>query len=201
LALQNDGSYVILSKLNTQYCLGVRGDVPANESNVILTRTQAGAVSQRFYIAPITQVLQNGTYTMSPLSASYRVIDIRGGTTDNLTPAILYSPNNGMNQRMIITFQQDSGYYVIAIAHSGKVLDVTGLNRTPGTAVIQYQSNGGYNQLWDISVASDGSYIIRSACNDLSLDVFAEGTDNLTPIIVWPYHGRANQRWRLIRVQ
>jgi hypothetical protein len=99
---------------------------------------------------------------------------------------------------MTFTYQPDSGYYYITISHSGMVLDVNGLGRAPGTTVIQYPRNGGFNQLWDISIAADGSYIIRSACNDLALDIYQERTENGTPIIVWVYHGNANQRWRLI---
>ena len=197
--IQNsNGSYAVASKQNSQYCLEVKGGVAANSSLIVLANMRSNAVSQQFYITKCVPVVSNGTYTMSSLIALDKVLDINNASQSPGAPAIIYTPNRGFNQRMTFTYQPDSGYYYITISHSGMVLDVNGLGRAPGTTVIQYPRNGGFNQLWDISVAADGSYIIRSACNDLALDIYQERTENCTPIIVWVYHGNANQRWRLI---
>jgi len=196
LVPQSDGSYVIVSKLNNQFCLDIKGGRATNSSIIVLSRIKNDSLSQRFYINTISPSASNGTYTISPLNALNRVLDIKGATQNNAETAILFSPNGGLNQCLTFTFQPENGYYYITLGHSAMVLDVYNLGKTPGTAVIQYPKNGGYNQLWDLRKEADGNYSIRSACNGLALDVYGERTDNLAPLIVWTFHGRPNQRWK-----
>ena len=195
--MQGDGSYLIVSKADDRFCLEVKGGSAQDNSLIVLARIRPNAVSQRFFFVELSPVIANGTYTICSQIAQLKAIDITSVSQSNLAKAIVYSLNGGLNQSMTFTYVPENGYYYITAAHSGKVLDVEKLGSDPGTAVIQYAMNGGYNQLWDVRATAAGIYSIRSACNDLSLDLYQERTADLTPIIVWTHHGRGNQQWRL----
>ncbi|HJQ22669.1 MAG TPA: RICIN domain-containing protein [Blastocatellia bacterium] len=77
--------------------------------------------------------------------------------------------------------------------HSGKCLTVTG---GKGTRVQQADCDGSRRQQWRFDpTETKGVYYIVAKLNELVLDVAGEGQANGAPIILWEWHGRANQRW------
>jgi hypothetical protein len=75
------------------------------------------------------------------------VLDVYGGSIDDLAPAIQYPWHGGENQLWAIEPASD-GYLRIVARHSGKALDVAGGSLDDGTSVIQYSVHGGANQQW-----------------------------------------------------
>jgi len=117
--------------------------------------------------------------------ASGRVLDISESTHgENL---IIYDQHGGDNQlwRLNENGQLES--------KTGLVADITE-NGGSGTNVIGWPSNDQPHQQWYF--ANDCCY--SQSDNNLVLDIFEGGTDNDTPVIVYPYHGGPNQVWRFV---
>jgi alpha-galactosidase len=69
------------------------------------------------------------------------------------------------------------------------------VGNSPGDKVIQTYPSNNVLQRWKLH--EDGT--IRLVHSNLCLDVSGESASSGTKIIVWPFHGKANQRWRLIQ--
>jgi beta-N-acetylglucosaminidase len=193
-----DGSYVIVSKLNTALCLDVFGGGTASGTPLILWDKGQNKPNQQFVLTPIAaQVVPNGTYTVRAASGS-TLLDIRGSSSATGTPALTYTPTNDYNQRFTFSYDAATGYYTILAVHSAQLLDVEGNSLASGAAVIQWSATGGFNQKWSVERdAQSGNLVICAANSGQALDVFGGSSSSGASIIVWPYHGKTNQQWVL----
>jgi beta-N-acetylglucosaminidase len=191
----SDGSYAIVSKLNENFCLDLSGAKTTDGTNLVLYRRDNNRSSQRFMINNAGSAEWNGSYTIQSV-ASGKLLDISSSSLTDGNPAISYKATNGLNQRFVFTYNQQTGYYTITAAHSNKVLDVKGATYFGEGSVIQYSNTGGFNQQWHIQATSGGVYIY-AAHSGQSLDLLGGYDTDGAPVITWDFHGRANQQWRL----
>ncbi|MDR1183499.1 MAG: RICIN domain-containing protein, partial [Coriobacteriales bacterium] len=195
LILNSDGSYTFLSKLNENFCLDLADARTTDGTNLVLYRRDNNRSSQRFMINNAGSAKWNGSYTIQSVSSG-KLLDISSSSLTDGNPAISYKATNGLNQRFVFTYNQQTGYYTITAAHSNKMLDVKGATHFGEGSVIQYSSTGGFNQQWHIQETSDGVYIY-AAHSGQSLDLWGGSGADGTPVITWDFHGRANQQWKL----
>jgi nucleoid-associated protein YgaU len=131
---------------------------------------------------------------------SGKVLDVKGGSTDNGADIIQYHSTGADNQLWQFV-PASGGYYQITSKHSGKVLDVKGGSTQDGAQVVQYQPTGGDNQLWNfVSVGGDYYQIVAKHSARL-LDV--KGVSRDDGALVTQYHatGADNQLWKLVPSQ
>lgn len=131
---------------------------------------------------------------------SGKVLDVKGGSTDNGADIIQYHATGADNQ-LWQPVPASGGYYQITSKHSGKVLDVKGGSTEDGAQVVQYQPTGGDNQLWNfVSVGGDYYQIVAKHSARL-LDV--KGVSRDDGALVTQYHatGADNQLWKLVPSQ
>ena len=147
----------------------------------------------------ITDITEGDYFIGSALPDRY--LDIPGGSHQDETQAITWSPTNGSNQLYHIAPLGD-GSYIITSKNSGKALDVpTGATHN-GNAVIQYSVNRGPNQRWYFYRSPEGYVFIISALADgrsVALDVTSGNMALGTKMEIWQYNGGRNQAFRLMQ--
>ena len=147
----------------------------------------------------ITDITEGDYFIGSALPDRY--LDIPGGSHQDETQAITWSPTNGSNQLYHIEPIGD-GSYIITSKNSGKALDVpTGATHN-GNAVIQYSVNRGPNQRWYFYRSPEGYVFIISALADgrsVALDVTSGDMALGTKMEIWQYNGGRNQAFRLMQ--
>ncbi|MEG1603505.1 MAG: RICIN domain-containing protein [Cloacibacillus sp.] len=94
-----------------------------------------------------------------------------------------------------------SGRYMIRQAQSSLVMTGAWLpNKTygQGSPVIIFQNENNKNwRYWRIEPLAGGEYRVMWRDTNLALDLARGERANGVEILLWPWHGRANQRWRI----
>ena len=116
--------------------------------------------AQAFALAPTTDTLPNGTYTLTVANTSL-AIDVANASYASGANVQVFQSNNSGAQKWNVTRNAD-GTYTIVNAASGKALDVAGGSAYSGANVQQYQPNGSAAQRWSITFDA-GGYKIASA--------------------------------------
>ena len=119
-----------------------------------------GSPAQAFALAPTTDTLPNGTYTLTVANTSL-AIDVANASYASGANVQVFQSNNSGAQKWNVTRNAD-GTYTIVNAASGKALDVAGGSAYSGANVQQYQPNGSAAQRWSITFDA-GGYKIASA--------------------------------------
>ena len=147
-----------------------------------------------------TQLIKDGTYTLSPKHASNMCLDINGASKNDGANAQIYKANGSNAQKFKIK-HLGNDYYSITCVASGKALDVKGASTKKGTNVQQWTKNDTKAQKWKIKSTGNGYYCLLPATNEkLCLDVTGSGTKNKTNVLVWTYNNQNNQNWKLTKV-
>ena len=147
-----------------------------------------------------TQLIKDGTYTLSPKHASNMCLDINGASKDDGANAQIYKANGSNAQKFKIK-HLGNDYYSITCVASGKALDVKGASSEKGTNVQQWTKNDTKAQKWKIKSTGNGYYCLLPATNEkLCLDVTGSGTKDKTNVLVWTYNNQNNQNWKLTKV-
>lgn len=135
--------YIMVSALDESYIMDVEGDTGniANNTNVRLWADTANNQYNCFDVIP----LSNGYYKFVH-TASGKVLDLRGGTTDNRSSISLHNDIGSAAQQWAIT-KNGSGYTIWARC-SGKVIDMEGWEAKNGVDIFQYFYTGGEIQTW-----------------------------------------------------
>jgi uncharacterized protein YycO len=192
-----DGSSMVsvAPKLNPSLRLNVLRASTADNVALELQTASEASQSQVFRINQQAQVIANGTYT---IEASYvnKVLYTAGGRTTLGSRLQLWTPSDASMQKFRITYDAQTGYYLIDNPQSKRVLDVRLGSRVRGAAVQLWTSNNTYAQRWVIE--KDGSgYRIYAAHSGLALDAANTGTANGTLIRTWTPNGTSAQLWKL----
>lgn len=116
--------------------------------------------AQAFALAPTTDTLPNGTYTLTVANTNL-AIDVANASYASGANVQVFQSNNSGAQKWNVTRNAD-GTYTIVNAASGKALDVAGGSAYSGANVQQYQPNGSAAQRWIITFDA-GGYKIASA--------------------------------------
>jgi beta-N-acetylglucosaminidase len=196
-AANSDGSYTIVSKLNSSLCIDATGGRFVDGTPLVLWSRGTDKPNQRFWLSRIQPAVGDGAYTVRAASGA-TLLDIEANSQVSGARALTYSPTGGLNQRLVFTWEPGTGYYTIAALHSMKLLDVEGNGAAPGTSVIQWDGTGNFNQRWSLERdAQRNNLFIRAASSGQALDVFGGSASSGARVIVWPLHGKANQQWVL----
>ena len=114
-----DGTVTFVNKA-TGLALDIYGGYSAAGTNVQLW-TATGGASQRFSVEPRSHVLGEGAYTIA--SPSGLLIDLSHGSDEDGAQAVLFSPNEGLNQRWYLTpVDGRDGVYTVESLASAKRL-------------------------------------------------------------------------------
>jgi len=125
-------------------------------------------------------------------------LDIQGGLEQGAN-IIQWEAHGGANQKWKI---HNDG--TIRLEGYDLVLDVKGGSFDHGNNVIAWPLNGGSNQRFKISTQyanpitqpADYFYIVCESHPDLFLDIEGASSKQGAKLIVYPYHGRENQRFK-----
>ena len=131
----------------------------------------------------------------SAVDSSY-VLDIRGKSKADSARMIVWTRNNGKNQRYQFCLQSD-GTYALRCLHSMKWVDVQGGGTKKSQPVIQYRWTGGINQRWKITVDAKDRVTLVSAKSGMVFDIQGGKVGKRAQMIQYPSNGGNNQKWVL----
>lgn len=189
----SDGSFYIVSKLAENLCLDIAlGSAAAGANVQIYAKNNSKA--QKFILNKISKTIDSGSYVITSLVGSGKVLDVSGASTASGANIQTYAKNGTVAQRFDVSYNESTGYYSIKNMNSGCSLDVAGASTSQGANIQQYASNGSAAQLWSIEVDGSG-YRIRSACSGLVLDVAGASSANGANVQVWGANSTNAQKW------
>jgi hypothetical protein len=110
------------------------------------------------------------------LGPANKCLDVKGESSENETPIILFDQHGKSNQRWMFTPDGQ----IVSMLDQNKCLDVSGGHATHGTPVILFDRHGGNNQKWKLTL--DGA-IISALHPNMCLTVGGPAT-NETPIVL-----------------
>lgn len=202
--------YYIRSKLSGLYINAHQSSSSDSIHVLQMTNNQGDAALWRFETPnPVPEPTPKPDPTPSPIvdplipinrdvfiwsQHSGKVLDIFGGSFDNLAELIIYPFHGNNNQRFVL--EPYGGYYVIRAVHSGKVLDIEGGSTGALARVIQYNAHYGNNQLFEINRVNGEWFSIKARHSGLVFDVYGGSTQDRTKLIQYPYHGNGNQLFK-----
>jgi GH25 family lysozyme M1 (1,4-beta-N-acetylmuramidase) len=138
--------------------------------------------------------ISDGVYSFGSKNRSSQVLDVSGGSFENLAPIQLYSRNWTGAQSWRVS-HDSAGYVIFTNTQSGKVLDVPGGRAQAGADLQQYQLNGTRAQKW-IGVREGDSYKFVSALDtNLVLDVSGGSITNGAHVQLYTNNNTGAQRW------
>ena len=138
-----NGKYKLVSKLDENKVIDIRGGAKENYSNVNLWDFN-NSNAQKFDIYYDSQ----GTYKIKAL-CSRKVLDVSGGSKKSGTNVIQYEEHHGDNQKWFLKDAGDGYFYIISKCNN-MYLDVENSNVTNGTNVRVCDFNGSDNQKFKI---------------------------------------------------
>lgn len=201
----SNGSYRIVSALNSSYSLEIQSSVTSNGANVQIN-SGSSTGGRAFYfidttpsVAKCDDAMPTGAIVIqSALDSSY-VVDVKSGSIANGANVQLYRSNG--SQAQMYTLKYSNGYYRIVNAKSGKGLDVEGGNLVNGTNVQQWSGSlSSNNQLFSTVKNSDGTYSFVSKSTGLALDVKSAKAANSSNIQVYAANGSKAQSFNVVAV-
>lgn len=177
LSQNADGSYSVLSAINSAFALDIQGASAANGANVQLWEAN-GTPAQRFKFVPLAVEepkgnvnIDEGFYELASVADPSLVVDVSGGSVLNGVNVQMYAANTTLAQLFYISPDPKSGYYEITCANSGKNLDVRNGCILPGTNVQQHEGGACDAQLWAAVQNPDGSVTFLNKANGLALAI------------------------------
>ena len=190
-----DGYYYIRSAVGTY--LNLKDGVATSGNDIWMWTNDKTNACKWKLTASQSRPVENGTYTISTVLDSNKVLDIADASISDNANVQLGKNNNISSQRFEITYV-GNGYYKIASEKSGRVLDVYNGSKEPGANVQQYTWNESGAQLWKFIELEDGTYYIKSMLGTV-LDVHNSGTADGTNVQVYSMNGFDAQKWKLTK--
>lgn len=127
------------------------------DDNHIWSDGTTDAKTITWYIQPV----KSATYSLaSSLGKKFRIA-VAGNSKKNGANVQLAVKKSAKSQQWTLTFDSESGTYIVKNAKSGKVLSVSG-SAKKGANVVQQKDSGKSTQRWIIEKTSSG-YVLRSA--------------------------------------
>ncbi|MDR1712551.1 MAG: RICIN domain-containing protein [Coriobacteriales bacterium] len=196
------------SETDAPLCIDVFGNSSANGTKLILWPYEQEKANQLFSLSDVARPEINdhpvwdGCYYLT--AGTGLVLDVYGDSQEPGTALIGWNlkPELADNQRFFLSYDEQTGYYIITSLSSDLVLDAKG-GGAKGTPVIQWEpkDSGIYNQRWSIEDAGNGQAIIRAASTHQVMDVFGNSSTPGASIIVWDDNGGDNQHWTLTPIE
>ena len=102
------------------------------------------------------QVVDDGLYSLAPVSDSSTVVTVKNGWEKNGTAVVAQDSTNATYQQFFIEYDQSEGYYLIHILKSGKNVVVSDSN-----SIIE-SDDASAKRFWEIVSAASGTYAFRN---------------------------------------
>ena len=181
MAMTN-GTYIILSAMNTSYVMDVNGQSDANGTNIQLWTINRTS-------AQYATVTGSGTKQVIRFPLTGRVLDVCNGKVANGTNIIQWTGHNGNNQAWnivadgkTVTYGGETlpTYVIRSALNNNYVVDVNQQLVKAGTNIQLWSYNGGANQRWaflPVPLLPVGNYRFISAL-DQSVCVSAANTQD-----------------------
>lgn len=195
-----DGSFSFLNA-KSGYAVQIRNTKQAEGSDLYLNKRNAKAVSQKFYIVPVsaTKHTYTGTYQVSSSVRNNFVWSVQKGKKANTTNICIAENKNLPSQKFRLLYS-GNGTYRIQCAFSYSMLDVSGAKFADFTNVQQYEWNGTDAQKWKVNKNSDGTYTFLSAGNNTyAVDLYAGKAVENGNIDIYRTNGTKAQKWNLVK--
>ena len=143
--------------------------------------------------------IESRVYTIGSVSASGKVLNVRGGSKNQGTLVEIYASDNKAKQKFEFEYQ-GNGLYRIQAANSGKFVGVAGDSTKKSSKVGTFTRSDSLAQLWYL-VRSGSGYSILNAKSGLALDIYGGKTANGTNMIVYTSKGSTNQQFKIDETQ
>lgn len=148
-----------------------------------------------------------GTYTIIPVAATSKVLDVSGGSLSDGANVQIYTANATDAQAFQLTYRSD-GTAQIASRLTGKCVDVYADLAQSGTNVQMYTDNDTRAQSWDItekstvtiSGTSYKTYELAMHGTSLCMDVYGGGSSAGTNVWVYTRNNTNAQRWAFVPI-
>jgi hypothetical protein len=137
----------------------------------------------------------DGSYTISSLSDTSKVLDVSGATDANNTNIIIYKSHDASNQKFYIreTTSGSGVYYLQPESSNTRVMDLAGNNTADGANIQLYDNNGTAAQQFTIEKADASGFTTKPVVNKRQQVISIaqsqlgtkEGTNNYTKYGVW----------------
>ena len=196
----SNGTYKIMSSINTNYGLEVENASTANQANVQLW-SYVGGIQQKFKL----EYDGNGYYIIRN-AYSNKVLDVEGGALSSETNVSQCDYNGTDSQRWIIEKSSD-GFYFIVSKQSELYLDVENAMAKDGSNIQVYTGNENLSQKFKIEeikpmtgekTLENGTYrIATSLNNNIGAEVKNSSHANQANVQVWTYDGGNQQKFQL----
>jgi hypothetical protein len=200
----NDGTYVIVSALNTDRALDCVGGSEANGANVRIYNRSDGD-SQLVHVTTNSDGTRRIIFALSGKS-----VDVSGGSFADGKNVQQYADNstgaqkwNFVDAGSTVTVDGTSYelYTIQNATNTGYVLDVSGGSAASGTNVQIYTDNSTAAQKWALVAQNPvptGTYLIRSALDSKAvLDVSGGSTAKGANVQLYGANGTNAQVWRI----
>ena len=189
-----DSGFYIQSALGN-WVLDLNGGSTADGTSVrIWAPNKSNA--QRFTFAFASTVKTDTAFAIKSVLNPQLVMDIYGGSSDNLARLQIYNANN--SQAQMFSFKQvGNGLYEIVNVNSGKPFEAQGGSVSNGGAVSQYASNGTCAQHWSVIDHGNGEYSFINSKSGKAVDVPGANGVSGSALQIYTYNGSDAQKWTL----
>ena len=195
-----DGSFSFLS-VKSGCAVQIQNTKQAEGSGLYLNKRNTKAVSQKFYIVPVSATAHTytGTYQISSTVKNSFVWTVQKGKKANTTNICIGENKNLPSQKFRLLYS-GNGTYRIQCVFSYSMLDVNGAKYDDFTNVQQYEWNGTNAQKWKVIKNSDGTYTFLSAGNNTyALDLYAGQAVENGNLDIYRTNGTKAQKWKLTK--
>ena len=192
---------------NASFALDVNRAASTAGTNISLFKNTWGK-NQKFVVSQAKvltaavaagEAVDSRVYTIGSVSASGKVLNVRGGSKNQGTLLEIYASDNKAKQKFEFEYQ-GNGLYRIQAANSGKLLGVTNNATKRASTVGTFKRADTFSQLWYL-VRSGSGYAIINAKSGLALDIYGGKTNNGTGMIIYDAKGSKNQQFTLQSTQ
>lgn len=191
-----DGSYAIAPYDNKSLVI-----TQASNSALSLAYINAFDSFQHFTFIQPNAPVGDGLYEIqSSINPEY-VIDIAGGKQSTLGTNIqLYKANNTLAQRYNISFNPQSGSYIIESRNKNYALDVASNSNVSGANVQLYSLNKTPAQQWEIHTNTNGTVTFIGRGSGKALDLSSAKATSGSNIQIYASNHTPAQQWRLSKI-
>lgn len=152
--------------------------------------------AQRFTFASASTVKTDTAFAIKSALNPQLVMDIYGGSSDNLARLQIYNANN--SQAQMFSFKQvGNGLYEIVNVNSDKPFEAQGGSVSNGGAISQYASNGTCAQHWSVIDHGNGEYSFINSKSGKAVDVPGGNGVSGSALQIYTYNGSDAQKWTL----
>ena len=179
-----DGSYSLTSVYGGR-TLGLEGATLVNDAKVVL-QTKTGDATQKWSLGEAT-LLNDGLYLMATALDTSKIIDIKSGSTAEGATAQLWSRNNTLAQKWVVTRQSD-GSFSFMNANSGRYL-------ADSDGVLMHADSPSSVASWNVVASDAGGLSLVNVGTGRALDVKGGKKTAGTVVNMHRSNGTAAQSW------